>query len=72
MRGWLHGAMFPVSVFAGVILVATSPDRPSRISSAIFATTAVFCSVSAPCSISDHGPLALKGDFVGSTTPTST
>jgi hemolysin III len=41
MRGWLHGAMFPVSVLAGVMLVATAPDRPSRISSAIFAASAV-------------------------------
>ena len=40
MRGWLHGAMFPISVVAGVILVTTAPDQPARISSAVFATTA--------------------------------
>lgn len=41
MRGWLHGAMFPVSVLVGVMLVATAPDQPSKISSAIFAISAV-------------------------------
>jgi hemolysin III len=41
MRGWLHGAMFPISVVLGVVLVATAPDQPSRISSAVFAATAV-------------------------------
>jgi hemolysin III len=32
--------MFPVSVFAGIVLVATAPSQASRVSSAIFAITA--------------------------------
>jgi len=40
MRGWIHGAMFPISVVVGAILVATALDQPGRISSAIFAITA--------------------------------
>jgi hemolysin III len=40
-RGWSHAAMFPISLVAGVVLVATAPTQASRISSAIFAATAV-------------------------------
>jgi hemolysin III len=40
LRGWLHAVMFPVSVIAGIALVATAPSSEARISSAIFATTA--------------------------------
>ncbi len=40
LRGWLHAVMFPVSVIAGIVLVATAPSQASRVSSAIFATTA--------------------------------
>lgn len=40
LRGWLHAVMFPVSVIAGVVLVATAPSQDGRISSAIFAITA--------------------------------
>lgn len=40
LRGWLHAAMFPISIVVGIILVATAPTQESRISSAVFATTA--------------------------------
>ena len=41
LRGWQHAAVFPIAVVAGAVLVATAPTTASRISSAIFATTAV-------------------------------
>jgi hemolysin III len=41
LRGWQHAAMFPIAVVAGVVLVATAPTTASRVSSAVFATTAV-------------------------------
>lgn len=40
LRGWLHAAMFPISIVAGIILVATAPTQAGRVSSAVFATTA--------------------------------
>jgi hemolysin III len=40
LRGWLHLGAFPVTVVAGVVLVALSPSVPARISTAIFAVTA--------------------------------
>ena len=41
LRGWLHAVMFPISIAAGITLVATAPTQESRVSSAVFATTAV-------------------------------
>lgn len=41
LRGWQHAAMFPIAVVAGAVLVATAPTTAGRISSAIFATSAV-------------------------------
>lgn len=41
MRGWLHAISFPVTVIAGVVLIATAPTTPAKVSSAIFVTTAV-------------------------------
>ncbi len=40
LRGWLHAVMFPISILVGIILVATAPTQESRISSAVFASTA--------------------------------
>jgi len=40
MRGWIHGAMFPISVVAGSVLVAQALNQSGRVSSAIFAATA--------------------------------
>ncbi len=41
LRGWQHAVMFPIAVVAGAVLVATAPTTASRISSAVFAATAV-------------------------------
>jgi hemolysin III len=41
LRGWQHAAMFPIVVVAGVVLVAIAPTTASRISSAVFAATAI-------------------------------
>jgi hemolysin III len=40
-RGWQHAAMFPVVLIAGLVLVATAPTSAGRVSSAIFASTAL-------------------------------
>ncbi len=40
LRGWMHAVMFPLSVVAGIILVATAPTQEGRISAAVFASTA--------------------------------
>ena len=41
LRGWLHAVTFPIALVAGAILVATAPTQASRLSSAVFAATAV-------------------------------
>ncbi|MGH3385766.1 MAG: PAQR family membrane homeostasis protein TrhA [Nocardioidaceae bacterium] len=41
LRGWLHAAILPVAIAAGIVLVALSPNATTRIGSAIFATSAV-------------------------------
>ncbi|MCL1593358.1 MAG: hemolysin III family protein [Actinomycetia bacterium] len=40
-RGWQHAAMFPVALVAGLVLVATAPTSAGRVSSVIFASTAL-------------------------------
>jgi hemolysin III len=48
LRGWLHAATAPVTLLAGIFLVALSPDATTRIGSAVFALSAlVLFSVSA-------------------------
>jgi hemolysin III len=48
LRGWLHAAVAPLTLAAGVVLVAMSPTATTRIGSAVFATSAlVLFSVSA-------------------------
>ncbi len=37
LRGWLHLVTFPLSVVAGIVLVALSPSTQTRIATAIFA-----------------------------------
>ncbi|MEJ7707760.1 MAG: hemolysin III family protein [Nocardioidaceae bacterium] len=39
LRGWLHLATFPLSLVAGIVLVALSPDATTRWASTIFATS---------------------------------
>ena len=41
LRGWLHAATAPLSLAAGVVLIALSPNPTTRIGSAIFATSAL-------------------------------
>ena len=40
LRGWLHLATFPLSVAAGVVLVALAPDAKTRVACAVFALSA--------------------------------
>lgn len=41
VRGWIHAIAFPLALIAGVVLVATAPTTAAKVSSAIFAATAV-------------------------------
>lgn len=41
LRGWLHLAMSPLALAAGIVLVALSPSAPARWSAAVFTVTAV-------------------------------
>ena len=41
LRGWLHAVSAPMTLAAGVVLVALSPTASSRIGSAVFATSAL-------------------------------
>jgi len=41
LRGWLHAATAPLTLVAGVVLIALSPDVATRIGSAIFAASAL-------------------------------
>lgn len=41
LRGWLHAATAPLSLAAGIVLVALSPDAPTRLGSAIYAVSAL-------------------------------
>ncbi|GAA1928671.1 PAQR family membrane homeostasis protein TrhA [Nocardioides marmoribigeumensis] len=48
LRGWLHAAIVPVTLAAGLVLVLTSAPGAARVGSAVFATSAlVLFSVSA-------------------------
>lgn len=44
LRGWLHLATFPLSLVAGLVLVALAPDNTARLASTVFAgsSTALF------------------------------
>lgn len=41
VRGWIHAIAFPLALIAGIVLVATAPTTAAKVSSAIFAATAV-------------------------------
>ena len=41
LRGWLHAAIAPVALVAGIVLVALSPTPETRIGSAAFALSAL-------------------------------
>lgn len=40
LRGWLHAAMFPIALAAGIVLVALADTTKARVASAIFAASA--------------------------------
>lgn len=39
-RGWIHAIAFPITVVAGLVLVATAPTTAAKVSSTIFVVTA--------------------------------
>ena len=41
LRGWLHLAITPLTLAAGIVLVALSPNATTRVGSALFAGTAL-------------------------------
>lgn len=41
LRGWLHAAISPLSVAAGIVLICLSPTAATKVSSALFAGTAI-------------------------------
>ncbi len=41
LRGWLHLAIVPPTLVAGIVLVALSPDGPTRVGSAVFMASAL-------------------------------
>ena len=48
LRGWLHAVIAPLSLAAGIVLIALSPDARTRVGSTVFALSAlVLFSVSA-------------------------
>ena len=40
LRGWLHAGMVPLTVAAGIVLIALAPTTPARIAAAVFSVTA--------------------------------
>ncbi len=41
LRGWLHAATAPLTLASGIVLIALSPDAPTRLGSAIYAVSAI-------------------------------
>ena len=41
LRGWLHLATAPLTLAAGIVLIALSPDTLTRVGSAVFTGSAV-------------------------------
>ena len=40
LRGWLHAGMVPLTVAAGIVLIALAPTTPARVAAAVFSVTA--------------------------------
>jgi hemolysin III len=40
LRGWLHAGMVPLTVAAGIVLIALAPNTPARLAAAVFSVTA--------------------------------
>ena len=59
LRGWLHAGITPLTLAAGIVLIALSPTVTTRIGSAVFAGTALLLfAVSAVYHRFDWGPRA--------------
>lgn len=41
LRGWLHAAISPLTIAAGIVLICLSPTVATKVSSALFAGTAI-------------------------------
>jgi len=41
LRGWLHAATSPLAIAAGIVLICLSPTAATKVSSALFAGTAI-------------------------------
>ncbi len=41
LRGWIHAGMAPLSLAAGIVLVALAPTTPGRVSGAVFGLSAI-------------------------------
>ena len=41
LRGWLHLGVLPLTLAAGIVLIALSPTAPTRIASAVFTASAL-------------------------------
>jgi hemolysin III len=41
LRGWLHAATAPLTLAAGIVLIALSPNAATRVGSAVFTATAL-------------------------------
>ncbi len=57
LRGWLHAAITPLALAAGVVLIVLSPTLATRVGSAIFAGTALLLfAVSAVYNVGNWAP----------------
>ena len=50
LRGWLHAGMVPLSLAAGIVLIALAPTTTARLAAAVFSVTA--CPMNATASVS--------------------
>lgn len=41
LRGWLHAAMAPAALAAGIVLIALAPEDEARVAAVVYAATAV-------------------------------
>ncbi len=41
LRGWIHLGVVPLTLAAGIVLIALSPTAPTRVASAVFAASAL-------------------------------
>jgi len=63
LRGWLHLGTAPLTLAAGIVLVALSPTPTTRIGSALFAATAlILFTVSAIYHRGTWSPRTCSGD----------